>query len=127
MASFLEGSLAKTIHTAMKSTIMYDVTLLVQTEVDDGAGGFTTSQSSEAFKGCVLEYSDFYKMQGLVPDGMRKAILLQESNPDVTPRLEDRITTTKGPNAGQTFVIKGVDQDPAGATWELDCLPWNEG
>lgn len=126
MASFLEGSLAATIHNAMKSTIMYDVTLLVQTEVDDGAGGFTTTESSEAFKGAILDYSDFVKSQGMVPDGMRKVILLQESNSDVTPKLEDRITTSTGPNSGQTFVVKTVNQDPAGATWELGCLPWPE-
>lgn len=116
MTSFLLGDLAKQIHAGMKDAVAYGLTLVVV--ADDGS---TTSVSG---RGWLEEYSDFARFQGMVERGDRKVMILQQSMPTSRPRRRDRVTMLEGPDAGATFTIEDVDQDPAGALWELQGQPW---
>jgi hypothetical protein len=124
--SFLEGSLAKTLHNAMKNTVAYDVTLIRVTEVKDGSGGFTTTEASVAGKGFQADYSDFYRVQAQIPVGDRKVFIFEQSMLDsagaaISPDKHDKVTIR-----GETLTIVAIKEDPAEALWELQCRPIND-
>lgn len=117
MGDLLDTGIAATVHSALKDFLL-DVTFIKVTKVSDGSGGFTETTASHSCKGMIDTYSDFYRVQGMVPHGDQKLLILQNSL-SVTPELEDRATIR-----GQTFKVVGVAKDPADATWELQARPW---
>lgn len=123
MPSFLEGSLAKTLHSAMKNTVAYDVDLIRVTEVADGSGGFTTTEATVAGKGFEAEYSDFHRANGKIPVGDRRVFIFQQSMLDSAAATIDPAKHDKVSYRGITSTIINVSKDPANALWDLQTRP----
>lgn len=115
MASILEGSLAQTIHTALKG-LFYDATLvrdvLTPSSPDTPFDPVVSGQSTFTCKAIVNTYSNFYRLNNMVTAEDRRIIILTRSL-TTTPVVGDRITIR-----GQTLKISNVTADPALATWE---------
>jgi hypothetical protein len=114
MISPLTNSIANTIYKAMKGLFL-DATItrdtITPSSPDVPFDPPTPTQTDYACKAIVEEYSDFYKLNGLVRDNERKFIILNKSL-SITPQPGDRITIR-----GQTYSISSVVADPALATW----------
>lgn len=111
MTSFLEGSLARTIGKALKSTFI-DAVL----ERD----GPTTGPDYDPVPGAPVtfackvvpdEFSDYFRAQGLVNANESKVIILA-STLATEPTPGDRITFRD-----KTFTLIDAKPDPAIATW----------
>lgn len=116
MASFLEGSLAKTVFKSL-SPIFYSATLIrdvtAPASPDTPFNPTVTGQSTFTCKAIVNTYSNFYRLNELVKAEDRRIIILAQSL-STTPVVGDRVTIR-----GQTFKVLNVTTDPALATWEL--------
>jgi hypothetical protein len=114
MTSILEGPLAATIYKEMKFLFL-DATLIRDTVTpsspDIPFDPPAPTQSSYSCKAIVEDYSEYYKLNGLVGANDRKFIILTQSL-SVTPAPGDRLTIR-----GQTYSIHQVTADPALATW----------
>jgi hypothetical protein len=117
-----DGSLAQAIYKAFTNSMAYDITLHSVTEAEDAVGSITKSETDVLGRGIVTSYEDKFYMEGLVPDGNRKAILFQPSF-STAPKLHDRLTPLSGTFSGQVFMVAKVKEDPAGATWVCELRP----
>lgn len=114
MASPLEGSLARTIGSAM-SFLFLNATLRrdVAGTIVDPADPPAPTEATYSCKAIVEDYAERYKLEGLVKDNQRKVLILA-STLSVTPTVGDRITIRN-----VTYGVNSVASDPALATWEL--------
>lgn len=122
MTNPLFGSLASDIYSAFNTTLAYDLTLTSITETESSTGSISQSESDSTVRGLVVEYDNYMKYEGKVPDGARRCIVFQNSA-SVAPKMQDRITPAEGPFAGEKFVASEVSQDPAGAIWDIMVVP----
>jgi hypothetical protein len=123
MTSFLEGSLAKTLHSAMKDSVAYDVDLIQVTEVADGSGGYTTTEATVEGKGFEAEYSDFHRANGQIPVGDRRVYIFQQSMLNAAGVTIKPVKHDKVSYRGITSTIINVGKDPANALWDLQTRP----
>lgn len=112
MTSPLLGSLAKTIGKAMGGLFL-DATLTrdVQGVGSDPADPPAPTPVEYACKAIHEQYSERFRLEGLVRDGDRKVLILATSL-DVEPSPGDRITID-----GFVFLIINTATDPARAVW----------
>ena len=115
MASPLSGSLARAIHAGMKglfldATLTRDVAGTPSPDTQDFDPVAPTPTDYEC-KAIHEEYSERWRLEGLVNVGERRVIILAESL-SITPQPKDRITIRS-----ETFSIIDVQSDPALATY----------
>lgn len=122
MANPLLGNLASDIYSAFNNSLAYNLTLHSVTESEAGDGSITQSESETTVRGLVVEYDNYLKFEGKVPDGARRCIVFQNSA-TVAPKMQDRITPLQGSFANEKMVCGEVSQDPAGAIWDIMLVP----
>jgi hypothetical protein len=120
--SFLEGSFAKTLNSAFAS-VSYEVNLIRVTAVEDGSGGFTTTEATVEGNGFEAEYTDFHRASGKIPVGDRRVYIFQQSMLDSAAATIDPAKHDKVSYRGITSTIINVGKDPANALWDLQTRP----
>jgi hypothetical protein len=123
----LEGPIADKITSGLRDTL-YDVTFVQVSESYDPATGTTTTTRTDfTCRGFRDEFGKGVVSDGLAKQTDTKFVLLQQTLTDsndnqIEPDGDDEIkhdgTTYSIINSDTDF---GVQQDPAGATWEIQC------
>lgn len=113
MDNLLTGGIANIVGNALNGLFL-PATLIRYTPVvsADAADPDPPTESTYTCKAIVENYSQRFRIEGLVQENERKVIILATSI-SVTPKPGDRITIR-----GITFTIEDVATDPALATWE---------
>lgn len=113
MSSPLEGGLAKTIGSALK-TLFLDAVLTRETPAEGGDPFDPPAPvvTQHECKAIVEAYSDYFRKNGLVDAADRKVLILATSL-NVKPQAGDRVTIQH-----ITFTLQEVSTDPATAVWE---------
>lgn len=115
MASPLEGSLARTIGSAMRGLFMDAVLtrdVVPSSPAYDPFDPPAPVPVEYSCKAIVENYADKFRLEGLIAANERKVLILATSL-SVRPRPQDRITIR-----GITFTVVDVKTDPAEAVWE---------
>lgn len=96
-------------------TVARDVMFLKAGErIPDGRGGYTTGPATNhPCRGWIADYDDLSKLAAMRPITDRKVVILADTLA-VAPTISDRVTVD-----GQTYRIRSVSTDPAGAAWVL--------
>lgn len=113
MDDLLTGGIASIVGSALNDLFL-SATLIrdVPGTITDVADPPEPTQTTFTCKAIVENYSQRYRVEGLIQENERKVIILATSLA-VTPKPGDRITIR-----GITFLIGEVVTDPALATWE---------
>src|SRR5690554_3914972 len=116
--SVLQGSLARTIGSAMRG-LFYECSVIVTTpgEFDPENPHIEPQPTIATYpcRGMVDTFSDYQIANGLVEAGDRKVLILQTSLA-IEPAVGMEVSIR-----GEKFTILGVNTDPAVAVWELRC------